>query len=286
LREGVILIALKSFQMLQQLDSCDAEVRPPGYKIIEIEVEKLRSGKFQPRKNFLDKELKELSDSIRAQGIIQPIIVRTLQGNSYEIIAGERRWRAAKLAGLLTVPAIIKDIDDMTASAFALIENIQREDLNVIEEAQGIKRLINEFGMTHEAAADVLGKSRVAVSNILRLLSLSQHVQKAILEHKIEMGHARALLSLDPDHQVMLCQKIISQKLSVRDVEKIVANKKAINTDTNKKNSDEDITRLENDLSERLGMKVNIQHQAKGSGTLKINYPNLEQLDLLLKKLK
>jgi ParB family transcriptional regulator, chromosome partitioning protein len=243
-------------------------------------------GQYQPRKTFNEQHLDELTESIKSQGIMQPILVRKLTNDKYEIIAGERRWQASKRAGIDSVPVLIRDIPDSSALAMALIENIQREDLNVIEEAQGIKRLINEFGMTHEAAADVLGKSRVAVSNILRLLSLSQHVQNAILEHKIEMGHARALLSLDPDHQAMLCQKIISQKLSVRDVEKIVANKKAINTDTNKKNSDEDITRLENDLSEKLGMKVNIQHKGKGNGTLKINYPNLEQLDIVIRKLK
>ena len=216
------MIALKSFQMLQQLDSCDAEVRPPGYKIIEIEVEKLRSGKFQPRKNFLDKELKELSDSIRAQGIIQPIIVRTLQGNSYEIIAGERRWRAAKLAGLLTVPAIIKDIDDMTASAFALIENIQSEDLNVIEEAKAYEVFYNKFKMTHEEIASSVGKSRASVSNFLRLLKLPDEILVLLGDKKLDMGHARCLLSLEHEEQLELSKQIIDKNLTVRQAEKIV----------------------------------------------------------------
>ena len=206
-----------------------------------------------------------------------------LTQNDYEIVAGERRWRAAKLANLTEVPVLIKEISDSSALAMALIENIQREDLNVIEEARGIKRLIDEFEMTHESAAVSLGKSREAVSNILRLLNLSEHVQTALLNNKIGMGHARALLPLSLDQQVMLCQKIITQKLSVRDIEKIVANSRPSNT---KNNNDADIARLENDLSEKLGMKVSIQHKVKGNGTIKINYLSLEQLDSILKKIE
>ena len=243
---------------------------------------KLSAGKYQPRSIMDPEPLGELAESIKAQGIMQPILVRMLTQNDYEIVAGERRWRAAKIANLTEVPVLIKEISDSSALAMALIENIQREDLNVIEEARGIKRLIDEFEMTHESAALSLGKSREAVSNILRLLNLSEHVQTALLNNKIGMGHARALLPVSLDQQVMLCQKIITKKMSVRDIEKIVANSRIGST----KNKDEDIARLENDLSEKLGMKVSIQHKVKGNGTIKINYPSLEQLDLILKKLK
>jgi len=251
-----------------------------------LSITKLVSGQYQPRKTMNQQHLDELAESIKSQGIMQPILVRKLTDERYEIIAGERRWQASKLAGIESVPVLIKNIPDSSVLAMALIENIQREDLNVIEEAQGIKRLIDEFNMTHESAAETLGKSRTSVSNILRLLNLSEHVQSAILENKIEMGHARALLSLDLDQQVMLCQKIIHQKLSVRDVEKIVSNKKAVTLNREAKIVDEDIARLENDISEMLGMRVSIQHKSKGNGTLKINYPNLEQLDAVIKKLK
>jgi len=248
-----------------------------------ISIEKLKAGKYQPRTIMDPEPLEELAESIKAQGIMQPILVRMLTQNDYEIVAGERRWRAAKLANLTEVPVLIKEISDSSALAMALIENIQREDLNVIEEARGIKRLIDEFEMTHESAAVSLGKSREAVSNILRLLNLSEHVQTALLNNKIGMGHARALLPLSLDQQVMLCQKIITQKLSVRDIEKIVANSRPSNT---KNNNDADIARLENDLSEKLGMKVSIQHKVKGNGTIKINYLSLEQLDSILKKIE
>ena len=248
-------------------------------------IEKLSAGKYQPRSIMNPEPLEELAESIKAQGIMQPILVRMLTQNDYEIVAGERRWRAAKIAKLTEVPVLIKEISDPSALAMALIENIQREDLNVIEEARGIKRLIDEFEMTHESAASSLGKSREAVSNTLRLLNLSEHVQTALLNNKIAMGHARALLSLTLDQQVMLCQKIITQKMSVREIEKIVANSRPSNI-TSKKNNDTDITHLENELSEKLGMRVSIQHKVKGNGTVKINYPSLGQLDLILKKLK
>ena len=254
-------------------------------KLKMMSIEKLSAGKYQPRSIMDPEPLEELAESIKAQGIMQPILVRMLTQNDYEIVAGERRWRAAKLANLTEVPVLIKEISDSSALAMALIENIQREDLNVIEEARGIKRLIDEFEMTHESAAVSLGKSREAVSNILRLLNLSEHVQKELLNNKIGMGHARALLSLSLDQQVMLCQRIITQKLSVRDIEKIVANSRPSNVNKTKKN-DEDIILLENNLSEKLGMKVSIQHKVKGNGTIKINYPSLEQLDLVLNKLK
>ena len=202
----------------------------------------LTPGKFQPRKNFNQDSLKELAESIKAQGIIQPILVRMTSNNQFEIIAGERRWQAAKIAKLDEVPVVVKDIPDSTALAMALIENIQREDLNVIEEARGIKRLIDEFNITHEAAAAAVGKSRAAVSNTLRLLSLCEHAQNALESNKIEMGHARAILSLSPIDQAMMCQKIVNQKLTVRKVEKEVSEGSTKKTSA-KQSKDHDIDR-------------------------------------------
>ena len=265
------------------LGNDDSEQSNDQLKMISIE--KLSAGKYQPR-SIMDLEpLEELAESIKAQGIMQPILVRMLTQNDYEIVAGERRWRAAKLANLTEVPVLIKKISDSSALAMALIENIQREDLNVIEEAKGIKQLIDEFGMTHDAAAETLGKSRTAVSNILRLLNLSDYVQDALLNKKIEMGHARALLSLGTSEQAMICQKVISQKLSVREVEILVGNQRQPQKKI-KVSESADIQVLENDLSEILGMSTKILHNKSGKGTLKINYSNLDQFDTLLKKLK
>ena len=246
-----------------------------------IAIDQLRPGNFQPRKIFNQESINELADSIKVQGIIQPILVRMTANNEYEIIAGERRWQAAKIAQLKKVPVVIKDISNSTALAMALIENIQREDLNVIEEARGIKRLIDEFDITHEEAAKLLGKSRTAISNILRLLNLSEHVQDALQSKKIEMGHARAILSLSHSEQTQLCQKIINRKLSVREVEKIISsnnqNKKPI-----KLTKDNDIKRLENDLSERLGLTVSINHKQSGKGSINLKYANLDELDRII----
>jgi len=253
--------------------------------LMMLDTKRLTPGEYQPRKKINEQGLNELAESIKSQGIMQPILVRKKTDGQYEIIAGERRWQASKKAGIKNIPVLVKKISDSSALAMALIENIQREDLNIIEEAKGIKRLLDEFGMTHESAADMLGKSRVAVSNILRLLNLSDHAQNFLLENKIEMGHARALLPLGSDEQVMLCQKIISQKLSVREIEKIVANSRS-NKNFKTKQSDEDIVRLENEIAEKIGMKVSIQHKSRGSGTLKINYPNLDHLQSIITKLK
>ena len=248
-------------------------------------IDNLKAGKYQPRSYMNQIALNELAESIKIQGIMQPIVVRAVGDNKYEIVAGERRWRAAKLANLSEVPILIKDIPDESALAMALIENIQREDLNSIEEAKGIQRLIDEFGMTHESASHILGKSRTTVTNLLRLLNLSEHVQKALLEGKIEMGHARAMLSLPASEQVMLCQKVISKNLSVREVEALI-----IQTDPTKKKIKPqkiaDIVNLETNLSDKLGAPVKISHKSNGSGVLKINYSNLDQLDSILKKIE
>jgi len=245
----------------------------------------LTPGKFQPRKNFNQDSLKELAESIKAQGIIQPILVRMTSNNQFEIIAGERRWQAAKIAKLDEVPVVVKDIPDSTALAMALIENIQREDLNVIEEARGIKRLIDEFNITHEAAAEAVGKSRAAVSNTLRLLSLCEHAQNALETNKIEMGHARAILSLSPIEQAMMCQKIVNQKLTVREVEKEVS-EGTTKKPTPKQSKDHDIQRLENELSDRFGTNISISHKQSGKGSINFKYSNLDELERIIAKLK
>jgi ParB family chromosome partitioning protein len=245
----------------------------------------LTPGKFQPRKNFNQDSLKELAESIKAQGIIQPILVRMTSNNQFEIIAGERRWQAAKIAKLDEVPVVVKDIPDSTALAMALIENIQREDLNVIEEARGIKRLIDEFNITHEAAAAAVGKSRAAVSNTLRLLSLCEHAQNALESNKIEMGHARAILSLSPIDQAMMCQKIVNQKLTVREVEKEVS-EGTTKKPTPKQSKDHDIQRLENELSDRFGTNISISHKQSGKGSINFKYSNLDELERIIAKLK
>ena len=253
-------------------------------------ISELQPGKYQPRSIMQEEALHALSQSILKQGVMQPIIVRPVGNNQYEIIAGERRWRAAKLANLNEVPVIIKNIPDESALAMALIENIQREDLNPLEEAIGIKRLIDEFDMTHEEAADAVGKSRVTVSNLLRLLTLTKPVQDRLLSGKIDMGHARALIGLEGSKQIMLCEEAIQKNLSVSEVEALVKNlQNSYKTDTQKappKKTNADVRQLEDSLAETLGASVTIDAKKNGSGTLKVHYRNLEQLDEILKKIK
>lgn len=252
-----------------------------------LPVNQLRPGKYQPRSHMDETALQTLADSIQAQGIMQPILVRAIAEDTYEIIAGERRWRASQIAGLTEVPVLIKEIEDESALEMALIENIQRENLNPIEEALGIKRLIDEFDMTHEKAANAVGRSRVAVSNLLRLLSLAEGVQAMLMESKLDMGHARALIGLDPAEQIMLANKVVQKNLSVRDVEAEV--KKLGEPATTKpkaNNQNGDILQLQNQLSETLGASVQISAKTNGSGALKINYSNLDQLDDIIQRLK
>lgn len=260
-----------------------------GESIQEISIDKLISGKFQPRKSFNSESIKELSDSIIEQGLMQPIIVRKADKNLFEIIAGERRWRAAQLAKLKTMPAIVRDINDRSASIIALIENMQREDLTALEEAEGIQKMINEFGMTHEAAADAVGKSRSTVTNLLRLLLLSDFVKEKLNAKEIDMGHARALLSLAPDQQNMICQKIIQENLSVRKVEDLIndnLSEKKTKKILDQKESNKDLKNLEKELSEKLGYTVTIDNKVNNSGQIKIKYRNLDELDILIKSLK
>ncbi len=259
-----------------------------GEMIENVSVDQLSPGQYQPRKRFDEESLQELADSIIEQGLMQPVIVRK-SDNNFEIIAGERRWRAAKLAKLDTIPVIVRDINDRTASIIALIENMQRVDLSSIEEAEGIKKMIDEFGMTHEEASDAVGKSRSAVSNLLRLLQLTDFVKDKLNSGDIDMGHARALISLSADQQNMVCQKIINEKLSVRKVEELIqsgitkVNNKKISKVNNKNN---DIEILQKDFSDRLGFPVTIENKNNNSGLIKIKYRNLDELDILLNKLK
>lgn len=255
-----------------------------------LNVAQLQPGKYQPRSYMDDAALQTLADSIKNQGIMQPILVRQIDSGSaedkFEIIAGERRWRASQMAGLTQVPVLVREIADESALAMALIENIQRENLNPLEEAQGIKRLIDEFGMTHEKAADAVGRSRAAVSNILRLLTLTHAVQELLMQNKLDMGHARALIGLDAAQQVMLANKTVQQQLSVRDVENLV---KKLGVEAHAKphkiNANRDVLALQNSLSEKIGASVSISSNTNGSGTLKINYANLDQLDEIIKKM-
>ena len=255
----------------------------------EIAVDLLQRGQYQPRRDFNKESLQELADSITAQGIIQPIVVRGLpRSDKFEIIAGERRWRAAQLAGLKDVPVVIKDVPDKTVMCIALIENIQREDLNPLEEAEALVRLIEEFDMTHETIAEAVGRSRSAVTNLLRLLELNIKVKKFVEARKIDMGHARALLALELNEQVAVAEIIIKQGLSVRATEKLV--KKVLGDSQQEKakqvSKDPNIQSLENDLSEKMGAIVTIKQYGKEKGVLQINYHSLDELDGILKRIK
>ncbi|WP_415879435.1 ParB/RepB/Spo0J family partition protein [Methylomonas sp. TEB] len=249
-----------------------------------LPIEFLQRGKYQPRKDMDPEKLKELSDSIAAQGIIQPIIVRKIDSEKYEIIAGERRWRAAQLAELQDVPVLIKDLDDRSVMAIALIENIQREDLNALEEAEALHRLQDEFELTHQQIATAVGKSRTTVTNLLRLLELAGEVKGMLGKGLLEMGHARALLGLDEAKQVEIANKAVKQGLTVRAVEKLVREQHEDKPAVVKK-IDPDTLRLQRDLSERTGAKVEINHQSSGKGKLIFTYTSLEELEGIIKKI-
>ncbi len=249
-----------------------------------LPIEFLQRGKYQPRKDMRPEPLKELADSIRVQGIIQPIIVRLVADDKYEIIAGERRWRAAQQASLQEVPVVIKKIDDRSAMAIALIENIQREDLNALEESEALRRLLDEFEMTHQQVADSVGKSRTTVSNLLRLLDLQNEVKILLGKGLLEMGHARALLALEGEKQIELANKVVSQSLTVRAVEKLIKNLGSEKKDEVKK-QDSDTLRLQAELTEKTGAKVVINHQQNGKGKLIFNYTSLEELEGIISRI-
>jgi len=256
--------------------------------LTELAVGLLKPGRFQPRTRMDPQSIAELADSIRAQGLIQPILVRPVENGKYEIIAGERRWRASQLAGLTQVPVVIRAVPDKSALAMALIENIQREDLNPLEEAAGIQRLIDEFDMTHDIAAQAVGRSRSAVTNLLRLLNLSKTVQDLLMQGKIEMGHARALLAVSGPRQAELAQQIINRNLSVRETEQLVGQTGVTTGKTPRKQQrkDRDLQALEEELSEILGTPVTLKTLRGGRGKLTIDYASLDQLDSVLQLLR
>ncbi|WP_439535831.1 ParB/RepB/Spo0J family partition protein [Methyloversatilis sp.] len=247
----------------------------------------LQPGKYQPRTRMDPGSLEELAESIRSQGIMQPILVREVARERFEIIAGERRWRAAQLAGLTEVPALVREIADEAALAMSLIENIQRENLNPLEEAAGVQRLIDEFGMTHEQAANAIGRSRSATTNLLRLLQLAEPVQEQLITGDLDMGHARALLTLPRADQIALANRVVAQGLTVRDTEKLVAQGGVAEQGGKRAASaPRDLAQLEEELSDLLGAAVSVQANARGAGKVAIRFNDLDQLDGLIARLR
>jgi ParB family chromosome partitioning protein len=269
--------------------SAVAAEEPAGTDMREIPVDLLQPGKYQPRSDMHPESLEELANSIRAQGVVQPIVVRSVNSSGqYEIIAGERRWRAAQMAGLHEIPAVVRNVPDEAAIAMALIENIQREDLNPIEEAVALQRLIDEFEMTHQEAAGAVGRSRAAVSNLLRLLTLNSDVRKMLEQGDLEMGHARALLALEGDNQSQTAREVAAKGYSVRETEQLVRRLGSSSAKSKKtaKTLDPDIKRLQDDLTEKLAAKVAFQHTARGSGKMVVHYNSLDELEGILKHIQ
>lgn len=253
----------------------------------ELPVDLVQRGKYQPRKDMEPESLQELADSIKAQGVMQPIVVRPISDRKYEIIAGERRWRATQLAGLDTIPVVVRHVTDEAAIAMALIENIQREDLNPIEEAVALQRLQQEFELTQQEVADAVGKSRTTVTNLLRLMSLQEDVRRLVEHGDLEMGHARALLALEGGDQSHAAGQVVGKGMSVRQTEALVRHlQEAKDKPREKKVLDPNIRHLQDDLSQRLGAKVQIQHTARGKGKLVLNYNSLDELDGILSHIK
>ena len=270
---------------IDEVTRVDDEEKSNG--LIELDIDRIQRGKYPPRQNFDQESLQELADSIRSQGIVQPVVVRP-EGDHFELVAGERRWRAAQLAGLQKVPAVIRELDARSAAAIALIENIQREDLNPLEEAHAFLRLIEEFDLTHQQVADSVGRSRAAVSNLLRLLDLADPVKQQVNQGLLDMGHARALLALIRHDQIEVARLVVNRGLSVRETELLVKKTLAQQTGARKAQPtavDPDIQRLENNLSEKLGAAVKIKPGKKGSGQLVIHFHSSAELDGILEHL-
>ena len=259
------------------------EVEHQGNALVELDIDRIQRGKYQPRQVFEQDSLQELADSIRAQGIVQPVVVRP-EGTHYELVTGERRWRAAQLAGLQKVPAVIRELDPKSTAAIALVENIQREDLNPLEEAQAFSRLIEEFDLTHQQVADSIGRSRATVSNLLRLLDLAEPVKQQVNKGLLNMGHARALLTLIRQDQIEIAKLVVNRGLSVRETEELVKKTLAAETTVtaSPKAVDPDIKRLENSISEKLGAGVKIKPGKAGAGQLVISFHSTAELDGIL----
>ena len=260
---------------------------PPRESLMTLPVGRIRPGKYQPRTRMDQQALAELAASIRTQGLMQPLLVRPVDRDRYELIAGERRWRAAQMAGLEEVPALVREVPDEAALALSLIENIQRENLNPMEEAAGVQRLVDEFRMTHEQAADAVGRSRTATTNLLRLLKLAKPVQEMVMEGALDMGHARALLALDGARQIEAAHRIAAKGLSVRDTEALVQTMvRGAPGPQRQQKTDRDLLRLEEELSGNLGTTVEIRPAKKGAGKLLVHYSSLDHLEQLLKRLR
>jgi ParB family transcriptional regulator, chromosome partitioning protein len=270
------------------LDALLGGDEPPrrGDALATLPVGRIRPGKYQPRTKMDQQALAELAASIRSQGLMQPLLVRAVDRDRYELIAGERRWRAAQMAGLEEVPVLVRDVSDDAALAMSLIENIQRENLNPMEEAAGVQRLVDEFRMTHEQAADAVGRSRSATTNLLRLLKLARPVQEMLMEGALEMGHARALLALDAARQIEAAHRVAAKGLSARETEALVQQLLRGGAAKRRVRGDRDLARLEEEVSERLGTTVQIRAGRKGTGKVVVHYSSLEHLDQLLKKLR
>jgi ParB family chromosome partitioning protein len=271
---------------LSELLGDASPVREKPQEVQTLPIEFLQRGKYQPRRDMDPEKLRELADSIAAQGVIQPIIVRKIDGdNKYEIIAGERRWRASQLAELQEVPVVLKELDDRSVMAIALIENIQREDLTALEEAEALRRLQDEFELTHQQIATAVGKSRTTITNLLRLLELAFDVKVMLGKGLLEMGHARALLGLEEVKQIEIANKAVKQGLTVRAVEKLVREQNEGKPAEFSKKVDPDTLRLQSELSEKTGAKVEINHQSGGKGKLVFSYTSLEELEGIIRKI-
>ena len=258
----------------------------PRDALTKLPVDRIRPGRYQPRTRMDEEALGELAASIKAQGLMQPVLVRPVDRDRYELIAGERRWRAAQMAGLQEIPALVREVADESALAMSLIENIQREDLNPMEEAAGLQRLVDEFGMTHEQAADAVGRSRSATTNLLRLLRLAKPVQTMVMDGVLEMGHARAVLALDGARQIEAANRVAARGLSVREAEALVAAMLRGHGARRAAKVDRDLARLEEEVSGRLGTTVEIRAGRQGRGKVIVHYSSLDHLDQLLKKLR
>jgi ParB family chromosome partitioning protein len=267
------------------LDALLGASEAPRDSLTTLPVSRIRPGRYQPRTRMGQEALAELAASIKSQGLMQPVLVRPVDRDRYELIAGERRWRAAQMAGLQEIPALVREVPDESALAMSLIENIQRENLNPMEEAAGLQRLVDEFRMTHEQAADAVGRSRTATTNLLRLLKLTKPVQGMVMEGVLEMGHARAVLALDGARQVEAANRIAARGLSVREAEALVGKLLRGQGAKRAAKPDRDLERLEEEVSERLGTTVEIRARRKGGGKLIVHYTSLDHLDQLLKKL-
>jgi ParB family chromosome partitioning protein len=269
------------------LDTAGGGAAPGRESLATVRVDRLQPGRYQPRTKMDESSLEDLAASIRVQGLMQPILVRPIAADRYEIIAGERRWRAARIADLAEVPVVVREVSDQAALAMALIENIQRENLNPLEEAQGVQRLVDEFKLTHQEAADAIGRSRAATTNLLRLLSLTRQVQALVFDGQLDMGHARALLGLEGQLQAETAKKVAERGLSVRETEALVNEilHPKVKQPRPKARTSRDVQRLEEEVSEKLGTTVEIKAGKKGSGKLVIAYMSHEHLDDLLAKL-